>query len=209
MSWKCFAGISSVVAVLVATGFYFLDTWLGEYIAQRVGYAFLTSEEVSTIPDFLFKVVLVVTILGWAGHFFISRKKDVRSYPDLFEFIGCSVPFAFLLKFALKYFTGRTNTREWLLNHHQYAFHLLQGGGAFAGFPSGHMAVFTALVLGICRYYPRLRSAGAVFLVFLALALIGTEYHFLSDVIAGAYVGLLVDIITWRGLIAAHRQIGS
>ena len=62
------------------------------------------------------------------------------------------------------------------------------------------MAVFTALIIALWRFYPRYRPAYAGFLSVLALALIVTDYHFLSDVIAGAYLGLIVHFCTLRGL---------
>jgi membrane-associated phospholipid phosphatase len=62
------------------------------------------------------------------------------------------------------------------------------------------MAVFTVLMLGIGRYFPRLRSVCAGLLFALALALLVTQYHFFSDIVAGACLGLIVDLLTWRGL---------
>jgi membrane-associated phospholipid phosphatase len=62
------------------------------------------------------------------------------------------------------------------------------------------MAVFTVLMLGIGRYFPRLCPVCAGLLFVLALALIVTQYHFFSDIVAGAYLGVIVDLLTWRGL---------
>ena len=62
------------------------------------------------------------------------------------------------------------------------------------------MAVFTALVIALCRFYPRYRPAFIGFLSVLALALIATDYHFLSDIIGGAYLGWMVHFYTLQGL---------
>ena len=105
-----------------------------------------------------------------------------------------------VIKDPLKELFGRTNTRIWLLHPDQLGFHWFHGGGDFASFPSGHMAVFTALLPGIGRYFPRLSPVCAGLLFVLALALIVTQYHFFSDVMAGAYLGVIVDLLTWRGL---------
>jgi membrane-associated phospholipid phosphatase len=62
------------------------------------------------------------------------------------------------------------------------------GSGSF---PSGHMTVFAALGIAVLLYYPKYRKPVIIFLVLLGIALIGTDYHFLSDVIGGAYLGFI------------------
>jgi membrane-associated phospholipid phosphatase len=90
------------------------------------------------------------------------------------------------------------NTKVWLTLRSSYGFHWFDGGGDYSGFPSGHMAVFTALVLPVVRCFPRLKFVCLVLLLLLGVALIVTGYHFLSDVIAGALLGYLVDRGSWR-----------
>ncbi len=79
-------------------------------------------------------------------------------------------------------------------------FRWLHGAGTYNGFPSGHMAVFTVLVIALCRFYPQYRSAFLGFLSVLALALIATDYHFRSDIIGGVYLGWIVHFHTLQGL---------
>ena len=92
------------------------------------------------------------------------------------------------------------------LNPDLYGLHWFHGGGDYSGFPSGHMAVFTCLALGLRRFYPRYRYAYLAFLFSLAAALIATEYHFLGDVIGGAYLGWIVDEFTHRGILALRQN---
>src|SRR5208283_1635710 len=106
--------------------------------------------------------------------------------------VANSVPLTFILELIVKHVVGRINTRYWLLHPTAREFHWLQGSGNYAGFPSGHMAVFTALVIALWTYYPRYRFAYFIFLSVLALALLATNYHFLSDIIAGAYLGVVI-----------------
>ena len=100
----------------------------------------------------------------------------------------------------LKFIFGRVNTREWLAKPELYGFHWFHGSGFGGGFPSGHMAVFTALVAAMWRYYPRYRPLYLILSLLLAAALIATNYHFLGDVIGGAYLGILVEAGTNRAL---------
>lgn len=57
------------------------------------------------------------------------------------------------------------------------------------------MAVFAALTTTLSKYYPRYRFVFLGVLPLLAMALIVTYYHFLSDVIAGACLGMLVAFL--------------
>ena len=106
------------------------------------------------------------------------------------------MPASFVVKTVLKSVFGRTSTRHWIYypNHPSLnELHWLQGKGLrLTGFPSGHMAVFTAIALVTVRYYPGSRTVCWSLLTALALALILTDYHFVADVIAGAYVGFIV-----------------
>ena len=52
--------------------------------------------------------------------------------------------------------------------------------------------MFVALGITVWKEYLRYRALSAAILSVLALALILTDYHFVSDVIAGAYLGVLV-----------------
>ena len=71
-------------------------------------------------------------------------------------------------------------------------------GDAFGSFPSGHTDQATAILSILWVFYPRWRSvyAGALFL--LAFALILGEWHFLSDVIAGGFIGTLSGVLMMR-----------
>ena len=52
------------------------------------------------------------------------------------------------------------------------------------------MAVTCAVVSVLWIYFPRLRALSAFAGLAVAIGLIGANYHFLSDVIAGAFVGI-------------------
>jgi membrane-associated phospholipid phosphatase len=199
-------GISAIVVPLIVVSYCFLDIRVAELVAETVGFEFLLSGHVSSIPDILLMLVCLVTLVGWSAHFGQARTVPGPRQPDAFALLGSSVPLSFVLKAIIKYVFGRTNTRLWLIQPELYGLHWFGGGGHFSSFPSGHMAVFTAMMLAICRQIPQLRLAGIGFLLCLGLALIVTEYHFLSDVIAGTYLGVVVDVLTWRGLVYAYRS---
>jgi membrane-associated phospholipid phosphatase len=204
ISLKNTFGSLAVYFVLIVFGCIYLDIRLAEFVSERVGLGFLLSERVSNLPDLLFLVVCICTVASWTGRLYLSRKPAESRKLDLLESVGISVPLAYILKQILKELFGRTNTRYWLFHPDQFGFHWFHGGGDFSSFPSGHMAVFTALVLAVGRDFPRLRPVCAALLFILALALVVTQYHFFSDLVAGVCLGVIVDALTIRGLSLLH-----
>jgi membrane-associated phospholipid phosphatase len=200
MRWKNIFSSFLVFTALIVSGCLYLDIRLAEFVSQKVGFDFLFSGIVSNAPDLLFILVCLITVVSWTGRFCLAGKPGKGRIVNFLENIGLAVPVAFVLKDLLKELFGRTNTRIWLLHPDLFGFHWFHGGGDFASFPSGHMAVFTVLLLGIGRCLPWLRPVCAGLLFVLALVLIVTQYHFFSDIVAGACLGVIVDLLTWRGL---------
>lgn len=195
-----------MAVALILSSYFFIDRRLAALILRIIGRHILLSPEVSGAPDLLFEYTAVLTVLCW-GACLYSRQRPSRIWKfGFFQLAGCSVPLAYFLKFVAKDVIGRTNARVWLQYPSLYGVHWFEGGGDYAGFPSGHMAVFTALLLAVSRFYPRTRQACRGCLVLLAAALILSEHHFLSDVISGAYLGLLVDLFARWGLWLVHGR---
>jgi membrane-associated phospholipid phosphatase len=70
-----------------------------------------------------------------------------------------------------------------------YGFNLFHGGLGYASFPSGHMAATCAVVSVLWIMVPKWRPFYALIVLAVAAGLVGANYHFLSDVIAGGFVG--------------------
>jgi len=203
MRWKKVFGNFVLCTVLIMVGCLYFDVRLARFV-EKIGLGPLLWAQISNIPDILFWLVCVVTGASWTGRLYLSLKPFKKWISDLLEQIGCSVPLAFILKHLLKDLFGKTNTRYWLLHPEQFGFHWFHGGGDFSAFPSGHMAVFTALLLGVSRYFPRLRPVCSGLLFILALSLLLTQYHFFSDLVAGFYLGVITDFFVWRALCFWH-----
>jgi membrane-associated phospholipid phosphatase len=193
-----------LTALITILSIWFYDKWLAIYISNLLFTGSTWHKYTDDIPDFLFLTVCITTVFAYIIYRARSRKGIYNRETIFFQLIMYSVPATYAVKFILKYVFGRTNTREWLLKPDLYGFHWFQGSGSYAGFPSGHMAVFTALTASLWRFYPRYRVIYALFLLTLAVALIATNYHFLSDVVAGAYLGVIVEACTYK-LLKAGR----
>ena len=67
------------------------------------------------------------------------------------------------------------------------------------------MAVFTVLALAVWHFFPRYRFVSVSVLLLLAVTLIVTSYHFLSDILAGVLLGFLTDAVVRHFLFAKKK----
>lgn len=189
-----------LVVLLVLCSYFYLDVRTALFVNRAwMSHARLAVFS-SNIPDFLFPIVCLITGIAWTAYFYLTHKGIYDTHTRFFQLVAITIPLTFFLKSTLKHAVGRINTRFWLRHPGFKEFHWFHGGGNYTSFPSGHMAVFMALVIALWRFYPRYHSVYFGFLSALAMALIMTDYHFISDVIAGAYLGFLVNYFTHLGL---------
>lgn len=101
---------------------------------------------------------------------------------------------------VLKILFGMASPSDVVVQNAPHAFHFFQGSWQ-SSFPSGHMALatgFVATFVGQDRRLTVLLGAGAVLA---AVLLVAGGWHFLSDIIAGAFMGTTAGIVTaalWR-----------
>jgi membrane-associated phospholipid phosphatase len=184
-----------LTAAAIVACYLFVDKPLALFIHAQLPqfrYFFIL---VTFIPEpFLGVAALIVIAVGLRR--MMGRPLSRPYAVALLWSIGLFVTVA--LKNFLKLAFGRTWPETWINNNPSfirdgvYGFNPFHGGKGFAAFPSGHMAVicFAMTVLWIC--YPRLRAAYALLIAIVAVGLMGADYHFLSDVIAGGFLGVSI-----------------
>ena len=192
-----------LIVIIVTLSNFFIDADLALFVDRTFYGNSHWSRYTSAIPDVLFAAVCVITTVAALAYFYRIRKGIYDAATRFFLLVAAAVPASFALKFVLKWVFGRINTRVWLHQPHLYGFQWFHGGRNFEGFPSGHMLVITTFAAALWRLYPRYRSGYLLFLLLLAGALIATNYHFFSDVVAGAYLGVVVEMVISR---AINRQ---
>ena len=168
-----------------------------EHLYGNVGWSRLTSN----LPDLLLMLVLVTTCVACSLYLLRAKKGIYDEATSFDKLLAWTAPASYLAKSGLKLLFGRVNTRCWLQYPDLYGFHWLQRMPGCDGFPSGHMIVVVALLAAGWRFYPRCRPLCLLGAALLALALVATNYHFVSDVLAGAYVGVLVEALVYRLLL--------
>ena len=187
-----------LLALLVVLCVRYLDVPLANCVRNRLFVSVQWSHMTTNLPDLLLQVVLLTSSTALVLYKVRTSNGIYDAVTRLAKLVTWAAPASYLVKSALKCVFGRVNTRLWLQNPGLYGFHWFQSRSGFEGFPSGHMAVVVTLLAALWRFYPKCRPWCLFLGLGLGVALIATEYHFLSDVIAGAYLGALVEaVIFW------------
>ena len=108
---------------------------------------------------------------------------------------ACAVLIAGVLTHELKELFGRTWPETWVNNNPSYfsngtyGFFPFHAGQGWRSFPSGHTAAIAAVAGAIWYLWPKLRWLATALSAAVAIGLLGANYHWLSDVMAGAVIG--------------------
>jgi membrane-associated phospholipid phosphatase len=179
--------------ITICSSLFICIKFLDAQIAIKIMHFLRSFHEVNkvtrNIPDFLPHFVAVGSVFMWVIYFYRLQKKKFDVETQFLKLGGIVLPIAYMVKTLLKFPFGRTSPRAWLLQNHPLKFHWFKTWNS--SFPSGHMIVFVAFGTAILIYYPKYRNLVLIFLIMLGAALILTDYHFLSDVIAGACFGFI------------------
>lgn len=203
----------ALTTAVVIIGFYWLDRpiafWVHMHLGGSGGREF---EPITHIPDPLVPAAVIA--------FFGLGLRALTGQPMsrfASAIVACSVSLttAQAAKNLLKYVFGRTWPETWthnnlsLIHDGAYGFHWFHAGTGYESFPSGHMAAICAVISVLWIYYPRLRPLWTLTALAVAASLIGANFHFFSDVVAGSFVGVSTGWITTVHLEQQWRVSGN
>ena len=100
---------------------------------------------------------------------------------------------------------GRAFPDPTYIQDHLDGFHLLHGGPHWTSFPSGTAIISSAIASVLWLVTPRLRLSGVAILTLLCIAVVVTNFHWVSDVVAGVFLGSSIGWMTVR-LDTSSRQ---
>jgi membrane-associated phospholipid phosphatase len=191
-------GLAATVAAVVIC-YYWLDRPIALFVHAH-GYHHHLFRRLTRIPEALAALSFVLFL---ALAFSALGGRRLSRLPTVLLICATSLAVAVMIKDLLKGAFGRTWPETWsgyypsFIGDGSYGFHPFHGGGAYESFPSGHaaMACTVMTVLWIC--YPRFRPLYALCMVAASVGLVGANFHFLSDVIAGSYLGISAG---WLGV---------
>lgn len=190
------AGLLLVVPVIVMCD-RFVDLPVALLVKESFNLHPNWARRASGMPDLLLVAVIVTSAFAGSWYLVRARLGKWDTLERLLLLVALGSPVSYLAKAILKPLFGRLNARLWLEHPEWYGFHWFRGGHGFEGFPSGHMLVLVTVLASATRLYPRVRYLGVFLAVVLAFLLVVTGYHFVGDIIAGAYAGLAVESVLY------------
>jgi membrane-associated phospholipid phosphatase len=183
----CFRWLDVPVALAFQANIERLD-WLGNGLATMV----LVSGEM------VFIVTLAVARMARGNLPPFAKAVMVACCASLSAFVAND--------YILKFIFGRFDPSHFLQNPTVQTFHFFKGVPD-SSFPSGHMVMATAFAMVMIRLQPRTQLILIILLCLGAIALVVGDWHFLSDVVAGAFVGGTAGFVAgelWTEHLQAH-----
>jgi membrane-associated phospholipid phosphatase len=186
--------------LVVALTYFFADRHVAEALRPHFyGVPFFTwlTYIVKPLTPIASIIAAVVAVRALAGRPFTPAESSLLR-------LCCAILIAGVLTYELKDIFGRTWPETWVNNNPSYfgngtyGFFPFHGGQGYASFPSGHMTAISALAGALWFLWPRLRWLGVALATAVAVGLLGADYHWLSDIMAGAIVGGSTGVIAAR-----------
>jgi membrane-associated phospholipid phosphatase len=123
------------------------------------------------------------------------RKNRVNANRALFVFAAVALSGIAAIVVKLMFARYRPN---YFFEKGLYGFDFFNGGYEYNSFPSGHAATIFSLATAMSLFWPKYRTTFFVVAFVVALSRIVLTSHFVSDVIAGAFIGVLTVLIMQR-----------
>jgi membrane-associated phospholipid phosphatase len=192
-----------VTIVVVAVAYAWLDRPIALFAHGELAKEKLFAELPKISEWFAVIAVGVFAVLGLRG----LTGRPLSKLEAVALLCALSLVTSAALKNYLKFAFGRTWPETWVDNNPSlirdgvYGFNFFHGGRGYESFPSGHTTAVCAVmaVLWIC--YPKWRPLYALVVAAVVVGLIGADFHFLSDIVAGAFIGASagwIAVLMWQ-----------
>jgi membrane-associated phospholipid phosphatase len=206
--------IQSVCSVLACAGlvvicYYYIDRPVAEWVCNHS--PFWPAPDWMRFSDFITAMMVAAPVLLVMAALRRLRGPWQRWEAQL-AVIAASVFVMTLLKQLFKWTFGRPSSTLWIFsggsaipNNPDYAFHWFHGFFPYVAFPSGHLTVACTVGAIVWFIWPKWRWLALAVIAFVAVCLIITNYHYVGDIIAGAFLGWLGGLWTVQLMPAAWK----
>jgi membrane-associated phospholipid phosphatase len=191
-STRLYIGAFVACVVSSALSIAFVDravaTWSHATLGQAAPFVWLTHIIDPFVPAASIGLVIITigAVFGWRP----------GPFGRILIALCIAVLIATVLKEELKFLFGRTWPETWVGNNPSwikdgiYRFEPLHGGRGWASLPSGHMALIAAPCTVLWLLAPRIwRWLCGILVAAMAIGLVGADFHFVGDMIAGTFLG--------------------
>ena len=174
--------------------YFFVDVHLVFFVNNNRLNKFYLIDMLTHIPDLIVALLIFYAILFL---FFYKKYRNILFFKFLF-FSLISVSLTSQIKDILKFIFGRYWPNTWIDNNlslivnNVYGFNFFQKGST-SSFPSGHAALTFSFFTMCILFFPKYKIYFIIPMLLSCLGQVLMNYHFLSDVFAGAVLGFLVS----------------
>jgi membrane-associated phospholipid phosphatase len=181
----------ALTAAFCAVSYQWFDRPIAFFMHRELGQPFFLTQ-LPRISEWLVGAASVVfVLLGLRG----LTGRPLSRLEAVILLCGLSIIVSAALKNELKFVFGRTWPETWINNNPSlirdgvYGFNFFRPGRAYEAFPSGHTAAVCSAMSVLWLCYRRWRVLCVVVVGLVVIGLIGSDFHFLGDIVAGAFVG--------------------
>jgi membrane-associated phospholipid phosphatase len=150
-------------------------------------------------------VVVAALFFLFACGIWVLSGRQLGQWTETPLLCSWSATWAGAVEIVFKRIFGRACPDPTYIHNHVYGFHWLHGGAHWDSFPSGTAAISAAIVTVLWIVSPRWRAASLLFAAVLSVSVVAGNYHWVSDVIAGAFLGVTIGWSTVRLLCPRNR----
>ena len=197
---KTFVWTSAALLATILASIVLIDRPLALLVANQLAPVEKVSGAFTTALEWIFafdlsKYLYAILFLLAGGVLHVAQKGMARS--RYFYFLGATLLLSRLVSGTLKNVFERVRPFEWIKSGAPADF-FVDGGSSF---PSGHAAFYFGLFLPLALIHPRYRWLFIALAFLAALARVCDQDHYLSDILASAFVAVLLAF----GLAKAFR----
>lgn len=196
-----FVAVVALVVVCIA----YIDRPTAEFLERHIRHTAIWVWIRRALAPFTLVVVAALFFLLGCGLRVISGCK-LPSWTQTLLLCSWAAMWAVAADIIFKRIFGRAWVDPTYVQEHLYGFRFFHGGWHWESFPSGTASVSSAIVAVLWSEAPRLKIIGAFMVVLLCVWVVSNNYHWVSDVIAGAFLGALMGRSTVH-MLGARQQI--
>ncbi len=187
-------GLAAVCVAVVVVSMLLIDRPVATYMSAHtrpLGLLRWTVELHRWADEASLVIIVACALLAAAA----PRHRPARLTATLF-LTAATVIVTRAIKDQLQLAFGRTWPETWVDDNPSYIrdrvfrFDFFRGGEAFSSFPSGTTATITAMFAVAWFWYPRGRILYATAIGLVVGTLLTSNFHFVSDIVAGGFIGM-------------------
>ncbi|MFV0279921.1 MAG: phosphatase PAP2 family protein [Rhodoblastus sp.] len=193
-------GLVCVVAAVVVS-YVFVDRPIARYLYDNLHHRQNDFRKLTYVSEVV--QAASVLIVAW-GVWLYARRRPIGPVFEPLIRASAALCVAFAMKDQLKYAFGRTWPETWVNNNPSFikdgvfGFFPFHGGTGWSAFPSGHTATISAFAATLWMLWPKGRPLCAAAVAIPVTGLLGADYHWVSDIIAGGALGAAIGVVAAR-----------